>query len=143
MDKKTRNLIIIGSIVTFIVVPVAATLLLSRSQQPQDTDTAPPTSDVANLPNRSNDELAAAIKDQSDALAEVPFVVVDVKKPQKGWYIVIIRNQDDPDGLNPAKVLLQDTTAGLSVLLGPGTAFPAESTQSIGVPDDVARELNS
>lgn len=143
MDKKTRNLIIIGSIITFVIVPIAAYLILNRGSQPTSTDTTPATSDVANLPNRPNDELAAAIKKQSPDLAEVPFVITDVKKPQKGWYIVIIRNQDDPDGLNPAKLLLQDTTAGLSVLLGPGTEFPAESTQSIGVPDDVARELNS
>lgn len=143
MDTTTKRILIIGSIITFIIVPVAAYLILNRTNQQADTGTAPATSDVANLPARSDDELATAIKDQSDALSEVPFVVMQVKKPQKGWYVVIIRNQDDPDGQNPAKVLLQDTTAGLSVLLGPGTAFPSESTQSIGVPDDVAKELNS
>ena len=143
MDKKTRNLLIIGSIITFVVVPIAAYLLLNRSSQPSDSGVTPPTSDVANLPDRSSDDLKKAIKDQSSELGEVDFVITNVKKPQKGWYVVTIHTVDDPEGLNPAKLLLQDTTAGLNVLMGPGTDFPAEDTQAIGVPDNVAKELNS
>lgn len=140
MDKNTRLIIIIGSIVTFIIVPVVATLLLSNTSRPQDTEQD--STSITELKDRSNDELHKAIKEQSPELAEVPFVIAKSTQPQKGWYVVTIRAEDDPEGQNPARLLLQDTNNGLSLLLGPGTSFEENATDPVGVPDNVAEELN-
>jgi hypothetical protein len=147
MDKKTRTIIIVGCIVTFIIVPAVTIFILSKNntkQQPKDTSKVD-NSKKTQLPNRSNDELLKAIaNNKSDELTDngTPiFAIKSVSKPVTGWYVVTIRLLDDPQGTNPAKMLLQDT-GSLSVLLGPGTSFPSETTESIGVPDVVAQELN-
>lgn len=143
MDKKTRTLLIIGSIITFIVVPITATLILSQvNKQPEDPAIV---SNPEQLPERSQDELKKAITDQSTELSgenAVAFTITNVKQPEKGWYVVTIRTDDDPEGLNPAKVLLQDVGGRINLLLGPGTSFSTETTQQVGVPDAVAQELN-
>ncbi len=140
MDKTTRNIIIAGSIITFIVIPIIATFILSRTNQPQDVEQD--STSVTELKDRSNDELHEAIEAQSPELADFPFVITKATQPQKGWYVVTIRAEDDPSGQNPARLLLQDTNNGLSLLLGPGTSFDANATDPVGVPDNVAEELN-
>ena len=149
MDKKTRAIIIVGCIITFIVVPAVTIYILSNNQakqQPKDTSKTD-NSKKTQLPNRSDSELAKAIADnKSDELTDngTPiFAIKSVARPATGWYVVTIRLLDDPQGTNPAKMLLQDDAdSGLTVLLGPGTSFPNETTESIGVPDVVAKELN-
>jgi hypothetical protein len=145
MDKTTRTLLIIGSIITFVIVPVAATLIFSALNQPAPSNDPQTTADLPSLPERSQEELADALAEQSPELIDGDgnriFAIFDIQHPEPGWYIVKIRNLDDPDATNPAKVLVQDTGI-LLVLLGPGTTFPIESTRSIGVPDAIAEELN-
>jgi hypothetical protein len=150
MDKKTRAIIIIGCIVTFIVVPAVTVFLLSKNQPAEPSKNAPNSDDSSNtkLPDRSNAELAKAIATQKTDLTdngEPIFAIKAVARPITAWYIVTIHLIDDPEGNNPAKMLLHDSgdkSGGLRVLLGPGTSFPEESTETIGVPDVVARELN-
>jgi hypothetical protein len=148
MDKKTRTIIIIGCIVTFVIVPAVTVFLLSNNttkQQTKDTSKVDE-SPKKQLPNRSDSELLKAIADnKSDELTDngTPiFGIKSVARPIAGWYVVTIHLLDDPQGTNPAKMLLQDDGDNLSVLLGPGTSFPSETTESIGVPDVVAKELN-
>lgn len=143
MDTKTRNILIIGSIITFIVVPIAATLILAQvNKQPAEPAIV---TNPEQLPERSNDDLQKAITEQSSELGgenAIAFTITNVKQPEKGWYVVTVRTDDDPEGLNPAKLLLQDTGDRISLLLGPGTSFSPETTQQVGVPDAVAQELN-
>jgi hypothetical protein len=148
MDKKTRTIIIIGCIVTFVIVPAVTIFLLSKNnatkQQPKDMSKVD-NSSKTKLPDRSNDELLKIIADtKSDELTDNGkpiFGIKSVSQPAAGWYVVTIHLLDDPQGTNPAKMLVQDT-GSLAVLLGPGTSFPSETTESIGVPDVVAKELN-
>lgn len=145
MDKKTRIIIIVGSIITFVIVPIVTALIISQNQQPVDDDRAV-VENPQQLPERSNDDLAKAINDQSQELksedGNYTFVILNVKQPEKGWYVVTIRAADDTsENPNTALVVLQDT-GHLQLLLGPGTSFSQELTQSLGIPDTVARELN-
>lgn len=142
MDKKTRTIIIIGLTVTFLIVPVVTWFVLSQqnSDQSQPPQTQPE--------ERSNDEITDAIIQSNQGLStdDGPiFAISDVKIPQTGWYIVTIHTNDDPEGHNPAKVLLYDygQNGGLRVMLGPGTSFPQDVTQPLGIPDAIARELNT
>lgn len=146
MDKKTRTIIIVGSIITFLIVPVVATLIFSQATKPADDSadvTTPP------LKSRSNDELARAIAaDQPDNLTdengEPNFVISKVNNPQEGWYIATMHFKYDTEASNPAKTLLYDQGegAGLKVIVGPGTSFPAEVTEPLGIPETIAKELN-
>lgn len=146
MNSKTRLTIIIGCIITFVVVPVVAVLIFS-SLQPKPVDNS--RKDVSVLPDKSNQELLDAIllnnpelkSDQGPTIA-----IMNVAKPEKGWYVVTIRQIDDTAGDNPAKVLLFDSGVGsnsLRVLLGPGTDFPVETTRPLGIPQKVLTELNT
>ncbi len=142
MDKKTRLVIIIGSIITFIIVPVAAGLLFSTLQRPK----APTLQPI--LVERSSGEIKAAIIKSQPDLADnnTPiFSITKTSRPQPEWYIITIRNNDDPEGSNPAKVLLFDSggTDGLNVLLGPGTSFPSDVTEPLKIPEPIVKELNS
>jgi len=153
MDKKTRTIIIVGCIVTFLVIPAVTALILSRLyQKPQDqTQQAKtnPTQNSPTLPKRSNDELTSAITNKNPDLVsdgKPTFTLVNASNPLPGWYVVTIRDLSDVDGTNPAKLLIQDTgnnETGLNVLLGPGTAFPAEVTDPLGIPGPVVKELNT
>jgi hypothetical protein len=146
MNKKTRIIIIIGSIVTFILVPLVASLIFS-SLQPKKEDLTK--KDVSSLPDKTDKELldAIAANDQSLTTDGKPNIaIINTVKPQKGWYIVSVRQIDDINGDNPAKILLHDTGIGtnsLSTILGPGTDFPQETTQSLGIPDSVVKALNT
>lgn len=146
MDKKTRTLIIIGGIVTFVIVPVVATLIFSQANKPAD-DSADQISKP--LAERSNEELTEAVAQaQPDNLTDENgnpnFVISDVKKPQAGWYIVKMHFKYDTEGLNPAKALLYDygQDAGLKLMIGPGTSFTSEETEPLGIPDAITKELN-
>lgn len=135
MDKNTRSLIIIGSILTFIIIPVSAWIILSQTNKTPKGDA--PSTAVTELKDRSNDELLTAMKEQSGELKDINFTITTVKRPQKGWYVITIES----DG-NPGRMLLQDTNNGLAVLLGPGTFFDTDATDPVGVPDAVVEELN-
>lgn len=142
MDKKTRTTIIIGLIVTFLIVPVATWFVLSQ----QNGDQIRPTQTQPEA--RSNEEITDAIIQSNQDLStndSPTFTISDVKTPQTGWYIVTIHTNDDPEGRNPAKVLLYDygQNGGLRVMLGPGTSFPQDVTQPLGIPDAIAKELNA
>jgi hypothetical protein len=139
MDKYTRKIIIIGSIITFIIVPIAATLLLSQLYR---NDSGEATEVVA---NRSNKELLTAITSANpDFIVDntPTIIIVSVTKPQNSWYVVTIRDNSDTEGTNPAKILLHDDGKKLKVLLGPGTEFPADVTAPLGIPSNVLKELN-
>jgi len=143
MDRSNRTLIIIGIIVAFIVVPVATWLVLSQLNSTDQQASQPQP-----LEERTNQEIVDAIMQSSPNLSnngEPTFTISNVGKPQAGWYIATIHTNDDPEGRNPAKVLLYDYTqnGGLRVLLGPGTSFPTEVTQPLGIPESIAEELNS
>ena len=147
MDKRTRLVIIIGCIVTFIIVPAVTLFILTKNDTNQRAKNASKvdTSKQTQLPNRSTEELTSAIANSESSLTEggkPTFAISTVTKPTAGWYVVTIHLLNDPEGTNPAKMLVQDDGDRLSVLLGPGTSFPTETTQSIGVPDVVAEELN-
>lgn len=142
MDRKNRILIIIGLIVSFVVVPVITWLILSTisstSESPQSETVEKSEQDITNAIVQNNAQLS------SDG--EPTFIISDISIPQTKWYIVTIHTKDDPEGLNSAKILLYDYGAdagGLKVLLGPGTSFPSDITQPLGVPDSIAQELNS
>jgi hypothetical protein len=145
MDKRTRTIIIIGSIATFIIVPLAAIWIFSSLQPKVVTVTK---EDVSTLPDKTDKELLDAIVTNDPSLAsdgKPNIAIISTIKPEKGWYVVNVRQIDDINGDNPAKVLLHDTgigTQSLSTLLGPGTDFPEETTQSLGIPDSVMEELN-
>jgi hypothetical protein len=147
MDKKIRNTIIGGVIISFIIVPAVTIFTLSIvNPKPTEVDTTPDRK--ITVSNRSNDELSAAIVDQQSSLVsdgQPIFAIVKVDKPQTSWYIVTIRGLEDTEASNPAKVLLQDNGSeiGLKVLLGPGTQFPSDVTQPLGIPDPVVEELNN
>ncbi len=141
MDKKTRTVIIIGSIITFIIVPIAAGLIFSALQHPQQNPTTQP------LTNRSAEEIQTAIIQKNSDLSDnnkPTFAIAKTSNPQPGWYIITIRANDDPEGLNPAKLLLYDTGGkdGLKVLLGPGTSFTNDVTEPLGIPTSIVEELN-
>lgn len=146
MDKRTRITIIVGSIITFIVVPIVAALIFSASQPKTEKIVK---EDVSTLPDKTDKELLDAMVANDPSLStdgKPNIAIINVIKPEKGWYVVNIRQIDDVSGENPAKILLHDTgigTQSLSTLLGPGTDFPQETTQSLGVPDSVMKELNS
>lgn len=142
MDKKTRTTIIIGLIVTFLIVPLVTWFVLSQ----QNGDHSQPTQTQPEA--RSNEEITDAIIESNQGLSADNgpiFTISDVKIPQTGWYIVTIHTNDDPEGRNPAKVLLYDygQNGGLRVMLGPGTSFPQDVTQPLGIPDAITRELNA
>jgi hypothetical protein len=143
MDRSNRTLIIIGIVVAFVVVPVATWIVLSQlnttNEQPQQSQP---------LEERTNQEIVSAIVQSSPNLSnngDATFAISNVAQPQSGWYIATIHTNDDPEGRNPAKVLLYDyaQNGGLKVLLGPGTSFPKDVTQPLGIPDSIAQELNS
>jgi hypothetical protein len=139
MDKKTHKIIIIGSIITFIIVPIAATLILSNIYQ-KDSDKT-----ITQLIDRTDKELLAAITSSRPELisgTSPTITIVSAKKPETGWYVVTIRQNDDIEGMNPATVVLQDDGKRLNVLLGPGTEFPSEITSPLGIPINVLKELN-
>jgi hypothetical protein len=146
MDKKTRTTIIIGGILTFIIVPLVTAFIFSQ-MQPKPT---PPVvkKDVSVLPDKTDKELLDVITTTDPSLTsngEPSIAIMSTAIPEKGWYVVTVRQIDDVDGENPAKILLHDSGAGsnsVSVLLGPGTDFPDETTQSLGIPDKVLAELN-
>jgi hypothetical protein len=145
MDKRTRTIVIIGCIVTFIIVPLGAIWIFSSLQPKTENVTK---EDVSTLPDKTDKELLDAMVSNDPTLVtggKPNIAIINVVKPEKGWYIVNVRQLDDIDGENPAKVLLQDTgtsSHSLSTLLGPGTDFPEETTQSLGIPDSVMKELN-
>lgn len=145
MDRKTRTILIIGSIVTFVIVPAVTMFVVSYfSQKPQEQTTSVSTSST----DRSNDDFIAVITSKNSDLVsdnKPTFSIMDVVKPQNGWYIVTIRDSSDTNGTNPAKILFQDTgntKPGLSILLGPGTSFPSDVTEPLGIPEAVLKELN-
>lgn len=135
MDKNTRLIVITGSVLTFIIIPVVAWVMLSQSNQSASSETD--STAITELKDRSNEELLDAIKKQSGELADITFTVTEVTQPQKGWYVVTIESNG-----NPGRMLVQDTNNGLAVLLGPGTYFDSNATDPVGVPDTVAEELN-
>lgn len=141
MQKKTRTIIIIGSIVVLIALIAGVSFAIYQTNQPTTTV-------EVSLKDRTNDELSSAITTNRPELinsGKPTFVIVDVKKPQTGWYIVTVRDQADTEGTNPAKLLLHSLGNGsndLKVLIGPGTSFPNEDLQAWDVPGPVAEELN-
>jgi hypothetical protein len=141
MNSKKRNLIIIASIVIFVIAPI---VIYAVTRQTNQTTPQPDTS-VSTA--RSNQEITSAIITDQPGLAnngQPIFAIQHVSRIEERWYIVTIRNNDDPEGLNAAKVLLRDQgkDQGLTMLLGPGTSFPSEVTQSLDLPGPVAEELN-
>jgi hypothetical protein len=104
------------------------------------------TSENNMLPNRSNSDLiAVVIKDvPSMGIDGKPtFVIGDTKKLHNVWYVLTIYTNEDTAKTNPGKILIHDSgNNGLAVILGPGSSFPNDETQPLGIPDDVAAELN-
>jgi hypothetical protein len=145
MEKQTKQLIIIGTIITFIIVPVVATLIITKMSPAPDTSIPVVETPLA---VRSNDELKQAIQaDKPELTADnkPTFMISNSKNPQRGWYIVTIHLTDDPEGTNPARILMYDygKDGGIQIVLGPGTDFSPETTEARGIPDAVAKELNS
>lgn len=143
MDKSNRTLVIIGIIVAFVVVPVATWLVLSQLNTTSEQPAQPQT-----LAERTDGEILDAIVQSNENLSsdgQATFAISKISKPQTGWYIATIHTKDDPEGRNSAKVLLYDygQNGGLRVMLGPGTSFPKDVTQPLGIPDSIAEELNS
>lgn len=141
MDNKKRNLIIVVSIIIFVVVPIAIYIVASLTNKP----TPEPDNSVGN--QRTEQEITSTIAANKPELVvddKPVFAIERVERVEQRWYIVTIRNNDDPEGLNAAKVLLYDggKSDGLSLVLGPGTSFPAEVTQAYDLPGPVAEELN-
>lgn len=141
--KYTRLIIIIGCIITFIIVPAAAYFTFA----PKNTGSMQniPAKD---LPNRSQSDISTAITNKMpelmDSDSKPTFTITKVERLEKVWYVVFLRTNDDVSNSNPFKALLYDNGSkeGLSVLLGPGTAFPENESQQIGVPSSIAKELN-
>ena len=151
MDRKTLTIIIVGCIITFLIVPIATLLIVEHfSKQPASNNgnSSQTSSNNNTIPsNRSNDEITAVIVAKHPELSSDNgpiFVIMNVTKPALGWYVVKVRMQDDAEGTNSARILLQDTPQkGLQMLLGPGTSFPDDVTQPLGIPTVVSQELNA
>ena len=145
-NSKTRKLIIIGCIVSFLVVPILTVLILSRLHKPAAEPA--PASTVERLAPKSNGDLTAAIVHRIPSLKsgnDPIFVIVNAVTPQKNWYVITIRHKDDPSGNNLAKVLLKDCggSLGLVALLGPDIQFNPTVMQANAIPDVVATEMNT
>ena len=142
----SRKFIIITVIVVFIVVPLAAWIIVgqlstNRSNNAQSTK-------VAVVPARSNTELLDAITSNDpsllDSTGKPTIAIVKVVRMHDIWYIVTIAQASDT--ANTAKVLINDSypaSPGLAVLAGPGTNFDQKSISGTGAPADVLQELNS
>lgn len=141
--KNTRLIIIIGCIVTFIIVPAIAYFALMPKDTSGGTNIA-----AQNLPDRSHADISTAITNKVPELmddnSKPTFTITKVVRLEKVWYVVYLRTNDDTSNSNPFKALIYDNGSkeGLSVLLGPGSAFPEDETQQIGVPSSIAKELN-
>lgn len=139
--NKTRITIITVCVV--LLLGALAAIYFINSNKTSDTSQTTSTA----LPSRTTAEISAAITKQATELSDngrPTFIIDNIVKPQEGWYVVTMYLKDDAAKTNPAKILLQDLGGGkgLQVIMGPGTAFPAEETQAYDIPGPVARELN-
>lgn len=129
--SKTTIRIIIGLVISLIVVPVVVIAMLtsvSGSNSQQLTN---------NPPERSNDEVAAAIAKSNQYLhnsnGEPTFKLLKVKRLANNWYMAWIDSAT-------TKVLVNDPSLSadnMRVILGPAAAFDASDTYSKGIPQQV------
>lgn len=129
--SKTTIRIIIGLVISLIVVPLVVVAILnstSGTNSPQLTN---------NPPERSNDEVAAAIAKSNaylhDSKGEPTFKLLKVKRLANNWYMAWIDSAT-------TKVLINDPSLSanyMRVLLGPSTTFDASDTYSKGIPQQV------
>jgi hypothetical protein len=134
MDKgmsKTTIRIIIGLIISLIVVPIVVVSILnsvSNTNSQQLTN---------NPPERSNDEVAAAIAKSNsylhDSKGKPTFKLLKVKRLANNWYMAWIDSAT-------TKVLINDPSLSannMRVLLGPAATFDVSDTYSKGIPQQV------
>jgi len=129
--SKTTIRIIIGLVISLVVVPIVVVAILtsvSGTNSQQLTN---------NPPERSNDEVAAAIAKSSqylhDSKGEPTFKLLKVKRLANNWYMAWIDSAT-------TKVLVNDPSLSatyMRVLLGPAATFDASDTYSKGIPQEV------
>ena len=142
--KHTRLIIIIGCIVTFIIVPSVTYYILT----PKDTSGSTKNVPAKDLPDRSQSDISTAITNKVPELMDndgkPTFTITKMERLQKAWYVIFLRTNDDTTNSNPFKALVYDggSKDGLSVLLGPGSAFPEDEALKLGIPSEIVKELN-